>query len=246
MRTQLIVLFAFAFLFSCNYKKEQKHRNTDDGDNIIIQIPIILPVSLENRRNEFQENLTAAHKKISEFAKRHGWDSLVVESFMDSVMIFDNKREFDKTLLSTVGMDTSIVFPKTFSAGLENRILLIVSPEIYLENYPIGNEEDYYEKIMIHEIAHRFHIRILNGNEDAMGAVWFYEGFAVYVANQLNNPELNLTNEEMIEIMNDSQRGSYSNYGYIFRYFNEKVPLKDMIEKAKEEDFNKWMISMID
>ena len=32
-----------------------------------------------------------------------------------------------------------------------------------------GDEENAFEKLLAHEMAHRLHIRILNGNENAMG-----------------------------------------------------------------------------
>jgi hypothetical protein len=31
-----------------------------------------------------------------------------------------------------------------------------------------------FEKLLTHEMAHRLHIRILDGSEEAMGPVWFY------------------------------------------------------------------------
>jgi hypothetical protein len=61
---------------------------------------------------------------------------------------------------------------------------MAVSPELYAENYPEGIEEDSYEKLLAHKIAHGLHIRILNGDEGRMGPTWFFEGFAIYAVEQ--------------------------------------------------------------
>ncbi len=249
MNKRLILLVILIGLIACSNQTGQKDKSPASDDKYLqtaTQIPIILSTSLENRKDEFQTCLIAAHKRISVFANRHGWEHLTTKSFMDSVLIFDNKNNFDKTVLQIAGMDTTIKLPKTALGALENRILLLVSPEIYLKNYPVGEEENYYDKIMTHEMAHRLHIRILNGKEDDMGPVWFYEGFAVFAADQLIQPGMNLNKEKMYEIMSNPERGSYTNYGYIFRYFADKVPLKEMITNAKNEDFNEWLISTIE
>ena len=99
--------------------------------------------------------------------------------------------------------------------------------------------------MLTHEIAHRLHVRILKGDEEAMGPIWFYEGFAMYVANQFSESDMSLSKEEMIKIMIDSDRGSYVKYNYIFRYFAEKFPLKELILKAKNENFNEELILML-
>ncbi len=70
----------------------------------------------------------------------------------------------------------------------------------YAEIYPEGIEDKSFEKLLTHEMAHRLHIRILDGNEEAMGPIWFFEGFAIYIADQLIKPEINLSKKEMYEI----------------------------------------------
>jgi hypothetical protein len=46
--------------------------------------------------------------------------------------------------------------------------------------------------------------------------------------------------------MNDPERGSYEKYSYIFRYFAKKVEIQELILKAKDNNFNDWVISKID
>lgn len=228
---------------SCRQKSGMQEDNTanlEAGPGI----PLILPETLENRRGEFGGIVDSAIERVKEFAKQYGWDKLAIESFMDSVVIFDSKDEFDKTLLKISGMDTTLHLPKTYSACLEQRALMAVSPEIYISNYPEGQEDNYYEKLLAHEIAHRLHIRILDGNEEAMGPVWFYEGFAIYAADQLNDSTMELLAEELWKIIQSPERGNYKNYGFIIRYFVQKTSIETLVKKAGEEDFTGWLKSL--
>ena len=133
------------------------------------------------------------------------------------------------SILSTdLMIQNSFKLDKTFSAALEKRRLIAISPVIYAENYPDGIEENSFEKLFTHEMAHRFHIRLLDGDEDAMGPIWFFEGFAIYAAGQFCNSKLKLTENEIWEIVNSTARGSYKKYDYVFRYFLEKIPLNNL------------------
>ena len=220
---------------------------SQNGDQISesISIPLILPDSLESRRKEFLEYVNAARMNIISFAKDYGWEEFTKVEFTDRVIIFDNKNEFDLTLLKLAEADPSQHLPDTYCAALEKRTLISVTPEYFSKVYPEGNEERSFEKLLTHEIAHRLHIRILNGEEKAMGPIWFYEGFAIYAADQFSKSDIILRNDEMIKIMKDPVRESYVKYNFIFRYFVNKMPLKELILKAKDENFNDELILML-
>ncbi|HAB52103.1 MAG TPA: hypothetical protein DCE80_08050 [Ignavibacteriales bacterium] len=233
-------------LISCNNRNQNSINEklvTQNSDQI--SISLVLPSSLENRRIEFQANVNSARINIRNFAKKYEWDALTKEEFIDSVMIFDNKNSFNITLLKLAEADTIMKLPDTYCAALEKRTLVSVSPELYAKVYPEGIEDLSFEKLLTHEIAHRLHVRILNGNEEAMGPIWFYEGFAMYAANQYSESDIVLSKEEMINIMREPDRGSYIKYSYIFRYFVNKVSLKELISKAKNELFNEELILML-
>jgi hypothetical protein len=165
-----------------------------------------LPTSLEPRRQQLAATLAAALERVRSFARSQGWQGLTEESFFDRVRIFDRKPDFDRALLEVAGLDPATPLPATYSAALENRILMAVSPELYAAPYPEGVEEASYEKLLAHEIAHRLHVRILGGDEEAMGPIWFYEGFAIYAADQLRNAGADLPPEELWRIVADSER----------------------------------------
>lgn len=209
-------------------------------------IPLILPYSLEKRKDEFQTYVNNAITNIKNFSMKYGWEDLTKDDFMDSVMFFDDKNDFNITLLKLAGADLTMNLPDTYCAALERRTLLSVTPEFYSKVFPEGIEEKSFEKLLTHEIAHGLHVRILNGEEEAMGPIWFYEGFAMYVANQFSESDIKLSKEEMIKIMKDPERGSYLKYNYIFRYFAEKIRIKELIYKAKKENFNDELILLLE
>ena len=208
-------------------------------------IPIVLPQTLQSRSDEFSIYLDKAIERVQKFASEHGWEQHTEQSFMDKVMIFDSKPEFDKMLLELCEMLPDIELPETYCGALEERVLAVVTPEIYSTVYPQGVEEDFYTKILAHEIAHRLHVRILDGDEEAMGPVWFFEGFALYAADQFFHSKISLTKEEIIDILQTEERGSYEKYAYIFRYLVKLVPLKELVSKAGEKDFINFIIENV-
>jgi hypothetical protein len=211
----------------------------------IYRVPLILSPSLKPRRRQFEQTLLAAQRRIVRFADKHGWKDLTKQSFFDRARIFDANADFDEALAGVAGLPLSTVFPKTYSAALESRVLMAVSPELYAENYPEGVEKDSFEKLLAHEIAHRLHIRILKGNEDAMGPTWFYEGFATYAADQFEELTHDLKTSEIHEVLASEDRGGYRKYASVFRFFAEKAPIKELIEQASQKDFSTRLSSLI-
>lgn len=205
---------------------------------------LVVPESLDARTRELSDTVASALERVRAFAKRHGWEDLATESFMDRVMIFDSKESFDRTLLTLVGMDPTTPLPETYCAALENRVLLAVAPELYARAYPEGVEEASYEKLLAHEVAHRLHVRILDGNEDAMGPIWFYEGFALFAADQLLHSDVGLSEEEIWDVVGDPERGSYARYAFVFRHFAARAPLQVLVTKAGEPGFVEWLHSL--
>ena len=211
----------------------------------VFRVQLVLPESLENERRELELFLLGAQKRIASFAELHGWKDLTRESFFDCAEIYDGKEAFDRALAKVAGAAGQIEFPKTYSAALENRVLMAVSPVLYSENYPEGIEEDSYEKLLAHEIAQWLHIRILNGNEDAMGPIWFFEGFAIYAADQFSQDEYPLESAEIQRMISASARTSYRKYGILFRYLTKKASVEELIEHAGKADFESWLQRII-
>jgi hypothetical protein len=234
-------------MVSCQFQNREKLTENNPGaveENS--EVRLILDGKLEQRRQEFMDYLIMAEKNIKRFSEENSWLELAGESVFDSVMIFDDKQKFNITLLKVAKADTTMELPDSYCAALENRTLMAVTPEFYAKVYPQGIEENSYAKLLTHEIAHRLHVRILQGNEEAMGPVWFYEGFALFAADQFVHSVVKLDKKEMLELMTNPERGNYEKYNFIFRYFANKLSLHELISKAKDENFNAWLISQID
>lgn len=208
-------------------------------------IRLVLPASLEIHRERLTQSIDSARSALQQFAAAHGWSELTKEEFMDSVMIFDDKALFDKTLLKLAGADSSTPLPPTYCAALENRVLIAMAPAYYAQVFPEGIEPGSYSKLLVHEMAHRLHIRILHGDEEAMGPTWFFEGFALYAADQFAHSSLQLSNDEVIEVLQAPERGSYLRYNYCFRYFVKPSNLKVFIANASQPGFSDSLTQLI-
>lgn len=206
-------------------------------NDIEVNLPINLPSSLESKRAKFENLFLNAQNRLNTFAAINGWST---KPFIDRAEIYNSHSEFVKTVAKLLNTEPSI-FPKQFSACLENRVFIAVSPEVYSEIYSEGNEPNSYEKLITHEMAHRLHVTILNGNEEAMGPVWFYEGFAIHAANQFESTKPFLSDNEIWEIIQAANRGSYIKYAPVMDYLLKKVPLDVLVRKASDGDFIEWL-----
>ncbi len=204
-------------------------------------IDLNIPNTLAPQRPELERAVRAAVERISGFAARQGWEEHVREPFFDSVKIFDDKAQFDAFLIEATGVNKATKLPAEFCAALEDFVLVAVSPQMYHDVYPDGREEKSYEKLLAHEIAHRLHIRILKGDEEAMGPVWFYEGFAIYAADQMNDSTYILPDDELWRIVANPNRGSYKKYGAAIRQFLKKTTIEEMVRRAGKDGFTEWL-----
>jgi hypothetical protein len=214
---------------------------TRQVEESVYEIPIQLAGSLEPQRSILQETLLASQKRLRDFARKHNWHQHTLEPFARLFRVHADKASFDHDLLELCGLDQSIQLPATYCAALEQGVLMSVSPQLYRSLYPEGDEENAFEKLLTHEMAHRLHIRILNGDENAMGAMWFYEGFALYAASQFEKTPAELSAAEIWDIVNDPERGSYKKYACIFQYFVSKVSIHQLIENAAKDEFADWL-----
>jgi hypothetical protein len=203
----------------------------------VYRIPLTLPESLEHGRRELEQAILDAQRRLRAFALGHGWGDSVTKSFADRAAMFDSKEVFDRAVIEACNLDPSTTLSPTACAALERRVLLSVSPELYAGLYPEGIEDRSFEKLLAHEMAHRLHIRILGGDEDAMGPVWFFEGFAIHAAGQFKDCVPMLSRDEIWEITRSTTRGSYARYASVFGHFLRHADLADLMTMAGQEDF---------
>lgn len=209
----------------------------------VYDVPVVVSDSLQSRKAEFRKLFINAQKKLSSFARANGWEKLVQAPFVRQVEIYDSKDAFDRKIRSLYPDEKQTVIPKTFSAGIENEILFAVSPEIYLANYEDGREAGAYEKLIIHELAHRLHVRIVGGDEERMGPIWFWEGFATYAADQFAQGKPGLSDADIWSIVDAKERGSYKKYNVVFSHFLKAkgLSLSGYVKQAEDPGFRVWL-----
>ncbi|WP_442598801.1 hypothetical protein [Neobacillus sp. D3-1R] len=207
------------------------------------ELPLLLPDSLEKNRGTYQAMIKKAMENINLFAKSRNWNFYTNTFLINQVEIFSTKEDFDKAVCMAFGLEENVIIPKTASAIVANDHLLMVSPEVYLDIYPQGYESDFYEKLIIHELAHQLHIRILHGEEEKMGPKWFFEGFAIHTAKQFQDRPQQLNKDEIWGIIETDKDSGYQIYKEVIEYVLEKINLQDLVEKAGEANFKEFIRS---
>ncbi|MFW5889365.1 MAG: hypothetical protein ACOCUD_03190, partial [Bacillota bacterium] len=203
-------------------------------DKCVYEVPIITHGNICDVKN-IHNAVIKAQKRIVNFVAEHNLAVSLEIPFLNAVRVYEKQINFIKALRKTEFLDASFKLPKTISAIVVNKTLMIISPKAYTKIYPIeGLEKDGYEKLISHEIAHELHIKILNGNEDHMGPKWFYEGFAIIAADQFKNATV--SKERFWEIIKYEINTSYKEYSAVIRRLIHKFPLKVLVKKAHEKD----------
>jgi hypothetical protein len=238
MMQLLSFIFMVIFLAMPAAAAQPEPKQVEPG---VFRVPLSLPPSLEPRRAEFESDLQQAQLGLRAFAAKNGWTQLTDAPLMKRAEIYDTKEDYDRHVYSLDPELRGKSIPKTFTAGIEKDVFFAVSPDIYDAVFPQGREEDSYIKLIQHELAHRLHIRIVQGREEKMGPVWFYEGFAVSAADQYSAAAPKLTKEELWDIVEAKQRGSYLKYRSSFDHFLQKHTLPDLIQHAGDPDFADWL-----
>lgn len=204
-------------------------------DHGVFAIPLKLPSELEMQRAFYESQIESAQRRIVAFAIEHDWKDHVTEPFAMETEIFAHQSHFVEALKKLPGFPPEVSLPATVVAALENHKLMAVSCDEYKRICPLDDAPGAFEKLLAHEIAHRLHVRILSGNEEAMGPMWFFEGFATFAASQYGN--LMLTGEEILQVIRESGRGSYIKYNAALRFFLKWFSLKDMVNNAGQDNF---------
>lgn len=71
-----------------------------------------------------------------------------------------------------------------------------------------------------------------------MGPMWFYEGFACYVAEQYSEAPLP-SNSEIEEILKKENRGNYKSYAPMVRKLANAKTIVELLRQARDSNFNK-------
>jgi hypothetical protein len=208
---------------------------------------LVLPSGHEHRRVETVEAVLLALQIVREFAAVHGWSRHVRQPFFNAVEIYADQSALWRRILELNGVEDAPMPTDALTAALEGEKLLAVFREEAERARPeyFRTPED-WARALAHEIVHRLHARILNGNEDAMGPEWFFEGFAVYGSGQPLGDAYEIASaDEGLMLAAQRGRGAYARYAAAVRFFAERVPLPELVANAGTKDFDAWLRSRV-
>lgn len=203
---------------------------------------IELPKGLEDKRAVYLAHLAIAEEQLLEFARTNKFEK--EPRPIERVRVFTSKSDFDKAINVPATNGTDARFkgsvPSTVVGAIVGDALFVVSEPLYFQTFP-GHVERDYEKLLTHELAHRYHQDLVDGDADAMGPIWFFEGFATLAADQYVRAAVSPDEAREINRAPDDKRG-YEKYRGMMRLFQEKTPMKEMVRRAKSpSSFSSWI-----
>ena len=159
------------------------------------------------------------------------------------VQVYGSKLRFDQVMRSSPGWPPNVTVPRTYLGVAQDRVLRVVSWPAYHDVHPDHGKSEYHA-LIAHEIAHLLHVAAVNGRDQDMGPVWFYEGFAVLVAGQYLGHPLPNPNR-MREILHSDKRGDYREYGALVRGLAARVPIAELLRRAMRPNFSTYVESVL-
>ncbi|MBW2700679.1 MAG: hypothetical protein JRF33_07640 [Deltaproteobacteria bacterium] len=200
-----------------------------------------LPSTLENQRADLAKQVILAFRMLEDFARTYGWTEHLRLFFDGGIEIYTNQNQLLSRLRNLFELPGTVSMPSSgLAAALKKNILMAVQSKAYQTINPeYAKEQGSWMRLLAREMAHRLHVEILRGDEQAMRPVWFYEGFASVASKDLLSDPLD-HNEAFLAIQSKGP-GAYKRYAAALRYFMTQVTLNDMISKAANPDFEDWL-----
>jgi len=177
------------------------------------------------------------------FAAAHGWARHAEAPFHDAFEVFDDQAALWRRILEVHSMspDTPLACDG-LTAALERRVLMALTPAAYARVRPeYAAAPGAWVRLLAHEMAHRLHVRILDGDEEAMGPRWFYEGFAVVASGQDLCGERCATTAEALAAAATEGRGAYARWGAALSHLRGRAPLPELVARAGQPGFEGWL-----
>ncbi len=211
--------------------------------------PVELPQKLEPQRDDYEASLSVAFASVNRFAARYDWSYRAEELILD-FEVFETQGALWRRILELEDLPPGTALPVTgLAATVEGGHLLAVTPEEYRRLHPEYAQGDTaWEELLAHELVHALHVAILDGNDAAMGPVWFYEGFAVIGARQPLGLEQRFESNRAalaaLKHLESRPKGSYATYAAVLRHFMAKAPLPELVRRARDPDFERWLLAL--
>lgn len=193
------------------------------------------------RKQEFCTAVEQAMQNVDAFARAYKLEKYLEKPIISSAEVVRDRARLEHRLREMYGAPPSVVFPPGLSAGNDAKSILVIMPEEEAKKYSAKFiEAGFYVKLLTHELIHLLHIRLVDGKEDEMGPMWFFEGFAVMGSKQLENFEWPAFQKEFVEIL-DPKRGDYRKYGFAVRNLARKQEISELVQRARRADFDDWV-----
>lgn len=172
------------------------------------------------------------------FSKTHLLKIERSADFVAEVILYGTKESFDKMVSNSSDWPKGTKVPSTYVGLGQKRKFHVISWDAYKTIHPNDSALE-YQKLITHELTHLLHIAYLKGREDDMGPMWFFEGFACFVADQYPNSPMP-SKENLNEILSDKKRASYMDYVAVFRSLAKKKSVTKLLQEASSKDFSSW------
>ena len=186
----------------------------------------------------------AAKQNVVRFAMANNLLSGLNGLDLKSIKVFSSKDAFDKALISADGLPSSTKLPSTFVGVVDADVLYACSEPVAQANNPIVKSRGDYIKLLTHEMTHALHIALLRGDETKMGPKWFFEGLAVYAADQYpNDPPA--SDGTYRSVVLETSKKDYRLYVAAFRRLAKAYPIAELINKASKPGFQQWAVQAI-
>ncbi|MGD9910734.1 MAG: hypothetical protein AB7U79_09100 [Candidatus Izemoplasmatales bacterium] len=163
---------------------------------------------------------------------------------IDEIIVFNKHSDFKKILISTLSMNKEDIQP-TCVGTIWKKTLYLMTKSYYFDHYASGIETFGYEKLIAHELAHAYHIHLLDGIEEKMGPVWFYEGFAIFASGQFASKIEKVSNQHLERILFSEDRMFYQLYGALFHELVVHEDLMSLVSDAANPHFSQSIYDLL-
>lgn len=243
MRKAVIVLVAFVLIVACNNAGQKKMNNSSGAKTGKVD-HIVIPDDLLPTKEQVKEQLNNAKINIRKFAKKYGWEGFSTEIYYDSVMVFADKAQFDKTINNLLGQNKKLAASECIV--LVERTLLLMSPDYVAEHSVFSSEPKHFEKYITYVLAKALYSSIFFGEDSISGPQWFREGFALFAANLFLGEDVVIEKQTLINTIQNPGNGQLNNYSTLVKYLSTNGNLMGFVEIASEDYFKDSLVAFVE
>ena len=194
---------------------------------------------------EYYQYSLKGYKIVKLFADKHDLPVAALQEMIQTMYVYHDHNQFSIDLSKMFNVKKNEILP-SYVGTIVNHALFIMDKEYFLIQNPsyIGDSE--YIKLIAHELAHEYHIFLLDGNENDMGPIWFYEGFATAVANQYEDQDKSYSKEKIKEVILTNDRNSYAVYRRLFEIIEINFDMAYILRAINNPHFVNRIIDLIE